>query len=111
MNNVDTDSSTEKISTDVFVSYCRGDRSEVLPIIQLLEQAGYNVWWDGLLEAGSVFLHTTEQALEEASAVLVVWTKDSVNSNWVRDEATSGRDSKRLVPITTDGSLPPLGFR
>ena len=109
MNNAD--SSTDQIPTDIFVSYSRGDQSEVLPIIHLLEQAGYNVWWDGLLEAGSVFLHTTEQALEEASAILVVWTKTSVNSNWVRDEATSGRDRGRLVPITTDGSVPPLGFR
>ena len=109
MNNADR--STDQISTDIFVSYSRGDQSEVLPIIHLLEQAGYNVWWDGLLEAGSVFLHTTEQALEEASAILVVWTKTSVNSNWVRDEATSGRDRGRLVPITTDGSVPPLGFR
>ena len=109
MNNAD--SSADQISTDIFVSYSRGDQSEVLPIIHLLEQAGYNVWWDGLLEAGSVFLHTTEQALEEASAILVVWTKTSVNSNWVRDEATSGRDRGRLVPITTDGSVPPLGFR
>lgn len=98
-------------AVNVFVSYSRDDRKTVLPIIQALENSGLTVWWDGLLEAGTVFLQTTEQALEQADAVLVLWTKTSVNSNWVRDEATIGRDSGRLVPITTDGSMPPLGFR
>lgn len=98
-------------AVNVFVSYSRDDRETVLPIIRALENSALTVWWDGLLEAGTVFLQTTEQALEQADAVLVVWTKTSVNSNWVRDEATIGRDTSRLVPITTDGSLPPLGFR
>lgn len=98
-------------TANVFVSYSREDRSRVLPIIQALEKAGLTVWWDGLLEAGTIFLQTTEQALDKADIVFVVWTKTSVHSNWVRDEATSGRETGRLVPITVDGSLPPLGFR
>lgn len=97
--------------TNVFVSYSRQDRDVVLPIIKALENSGLTVWWDGLLEAGTVFLQTTEQALQQADAVLVIWTKTSINSNWVRDEATVGRDTGRLVPITIDGSPPPLGFR
>jgi TolB-like protein/tetratricopeptide (TPR) repeat protein len=95
---------------NIFVSYSREDRGKVIPLIHALEKAGLTVWWDGLLEAGTVFLQTTEQALEQADAVFVVWTKASIKSHWVRDEATSGRDSGRLVPVTFDGSLPPLGF-
>ncbi|MEP6905923.1 MAG: hypothetical protein ABI875_07540, partial [Gemmatimonadales bacterium] len=34
-----------------------------------------------------------------------------VRSAWVRDEAATGRDTGRLVPVTLDGSQPPLGFR
>ena len=30
---------------------------------------------------------------------------------WVRDEAAAGRDSGRLVPVTLDATIPPLGFR
>ncbi len=105
------DQDTPNDSANIFVSYSRDDRAKVLPIIEALEKAGLTVWWDGLLEAGTLFLHTTEQALEEADVVLVVWTSTSVQSNWVRDEATSGRETGRLVPVTIDGSLPPLGFR
>jgi TolB-like protein len=48
---------------------------------------------------------------ENADAVVVLWSKISVESNWVRDEAQRGRDRQCLVPLTIDGTMPPLGFR
>ncbi len=95
----------------VFVSYSREERDQAKGIIALIEEAGFRVWWDGLLEAGSVFTSSTEEALEGADAVVVLWSARSAGSHWVRDEASSGRDSGRLVPISIDGTLPPLGFR
>jgi TolB-like protein/Tfp pilus assembly protein PilF len=95
----------------VFVSYSREDQKQILPIIQLLQAAGYHVWWDGLLEGGERFSDTTHQALENAKAVVVLWSKTSIASHWVHDEATRGRDRQCLVPLSLDGSEPPLGFR
>lgn len=95
----------------VFVSYSRTDQKRALPLIRALEGAGYQVWWDGLLEAGDTFLPTTEAALESAQAVVVLWSQAAVTSHWVRDEATRGRDRRCLVPLSLDGSEPPLGFR
>ena len=95
----------------VFLSYSREDRKRALPIIRRLEQAGFNVWWDGRLEGGERFSRTTEAALEGARAVVVLWSKTSTVSHWVHDEATRGRDRKCLVPVSLDGSEPPLGFR
>jgi TolB-like protein len=94
----------------IFFSYSRGDRKRAEPIIRLIEQAGHNVWWDGLLEGGERFSRTTEEALERAKAVVVLWSKTSVQSHWVHDEATRGRDRGLLVPLSLDGSMPPLGF-
>lgn len=98
-----------RIST-IFFSYARGDQARALPIIKLIEQAGYCVWWDGLLEGGERFSRTTEDALDRAKAVVVLWSKTSIQSHWVHDEATRGRDRRVLVPLSLDGSLPPLGF-
>ena len=95
----------------VFVSYSRVDQKRAMPVIHALEQAGFRVWWDGLLEGGDNFLPTTAAALEGADAVVVLWSKTSVDSHWVRDEATSGRDRHCLVPLSLDGVQPPLGFR
>ncbi|QKG72420.1 TIR domain-containing protein [Erythrobacter mangrovi] len=95
----------------VFVSYSRTDLLRARPVIDLLVQAGIDVWWDGLLAGGETYLPTTEAALEGADCVVVLWSAASVDSNWVRDEAQSGRDRRRLVPLSLDGTMPPLGFR
>ncbi len=106
-----SDENSAADQSSIFVSYSRTDQKHVLPLVTALEQAGYSVWWDGLLEGGQRFLKTTESALENARAVVVLWTADSVNSHWVHDEATRGRDRRCLVPLAMDGITPPLGFR
>jgi TolB-like protein/Tfp pilus assembly protein PilF len=95
----------------VFVSYAHEDGARAQDVIAGLEQAGLRVWWDGLIVAGALFAASTEQALEAASVVVVLWSRSSVSSHWVRDEATRGRDRQCLVPVSLDGSEPPLGFR
>jgi len=64
-----------------------------------------------LLEGGEAFAATIESCLERADAVVAIWSKASVASDWVRDEAAHGRGRKRLVPVSLDGCEPPLGFR
>ncbi|MFM5894957.1 MAG: TIR domain-containing protein, partial [Novosphingobium sp.] len=95
----------------VFVSYSRDDLKLVRPIIEAIEAAGYPVWWDGMLSPGERFANSTEAALESARAVVVLWSAKSTTSHWVHDEATRGRDRGCLVPLSVDGSKPPLGFR
>jgi hypothetical protein len=96
---------------DIFISYAREDRAEVERLAGQLEAAGLSCWWDRHLAAGARYLETTEAELNSAKAVLVVWSKHSVGSHWVADEAGVGRDSGRLAPISIDGSVAPLGFR
>jgi TolB-like protein/Flp pilus assembly protein TadD len=107
-NSCDTDRGTQQ--TTVFISYSREDQARILPIIRLIEQAGFAVWWDGLLAGGERFSQTTQAALDRAQAVVVLWSTTSIHSHWVHDEATRGRDRRILVPLSLDGSLPPLGF-
>ena len=96
--------------TTVFFSYSRTDQKQAEAVIGLLEQAGYCVWWDGLLGGGERFADSTQAALDRARAVVVLWSEKSVGSHWVHDEATRGRDTGRLVPLSLDGTDPPLGF-
>jgi TolB-like protein len=96
---------------DVFLSYAREDQAVADQVSAALEGAGYSVWWDRNLTGGARYLAAIEAQLRVAKAVLVVWSSASIASHWVTDEAEVGRDTGRLVPITPDGSLPPLGFR
>lgn len=95
----------------VFLSYDRDDNAAAKVIATALEAAGHSVWWDLHVRGGAQFAKVIEEALKAADAVVVLWSKNSVESAWVRDEAAAGRDSSRLVPASIDGTQAPLGFR
>jgi len=110
MRSVDTNMAEDIEPASVFLSYSRSDLARATPVIKALQDGGFDVWWDGLLGGGTAFAKTTEAALETADVVVVLWSAQSVQSHWVRDEATRGRDRQCLVPASIDGTLPPLGF-
>ncbi len=95
----------------LFLSYARADRARAEKLADILTKAGYTVWWDALIEGGAQYAASIREALESADVVIVFWSENSVESDWVRDEAALGRDRHRLVPLTLDGTAPPLGFR
>lgn len=97
--------------TSVFVSYAREDAVKAQAIARALEEASFNVWIDQRMHSGSEYSREIEQALKDAAAVVVLWSRNSVDSAWVRDEAAEGRDSGRLVPALLDNIRPPIGFR
>lgn len=95
----------------VFVSYAREDAAKAKAIAVALEQASFDVWFDERIHSGSEFSREIEEALKNASAVVVLWSGNSIESAWVRDEAAEGRDSGRLVAVLLDDCRPPIGFR
>ena len=95
----------------VFLSYDRDDGDRARQFARALEKAGHQVWWDLHVRGGAQFSKVIEEALKAADAVVVLWSRNSIESPWVRDEAAAGRDTGRLIPVTLDGTEPPLGFR
>ena len=96
---------------DVFISYAREDRAQAAELAQLLEQAGYTVWWDWKLIGGHQYRDIINQKLTEAKKVIVLWSTTSVASAFVIDEAQDAKDQNKLIPIAIDKIKPPLGFR
>jgi YVTN family beta-propeller protein len=105
------DREPDETMADVFFSYQRGDRARVEPIVRLLEQAGFSVWWDSGLVAGEEFRAVISRELHAAGSVVVAWSAASIGSGWVYDEASVGHERGVLVPFTLDGTPPPIGFR
>lgn len=97
--------------SDVFISYSRSDRAQIERLSAALEASGCSVWWDRDISGGSRFAGEIETRLAEAKAVIVAWSRNSVTSMWVLDEASSARDAGKLVPISLDGAAAPIGFR
>jgi len=97
--------------TDVFISYASEDRERVQPIAEALVRQGFSVWWDRKIVAGQQFDRAIEQALDGAKCVVVCWSKDSVDSEWVKNEAAAGAERNALVPLMLDEVRLPLEFR
>jgi TolB-like protein/Tfp pilus assembly protein PilF len=95
----------------VFLSYSRADKAQAVRLAKALQGAGLDVWWDTLVEGGAEFAKTIEAAINTCDAVVVAWSQASVASDWVLDEAARGRDLRKLVPVSLDGTEPPMGFR
>ena len=95
---------------DVFLSYSREDQVTARRFADALQREGFNVWWDQALDAGESFDKVTEQALREARAVVVLWSKHAVDSRWVRAEATQADRFGTLVPVTIEPCNRPIMF-
>jgi hypothetical protein len=96
--------------SDIFVSYDDQDRPRVRRIVEALEARGWSVWWDHRISTGEAFASVIERELEAARCVVVVWTKTSVHSEWVRAEADEAWKRRTLVPVLLDRVKPPMPF-
>jgi TolB-like protein/Tfp pilus assembly protein PilF len=96
--------------TTLFLSYSRADERRARKLAAVLQAQGYEVWWDGLIEGGATYAQSIATALDMADAIIVLWSAHSIESDWVRDEASRGRERHRLIPLSLDGCAPPLGF-
>ena len=96
--------------TEVFISYARADQAIARRTASALQKAGFDVWWDADLPAHRAYSDVIEKHLEEAKAVVVLWSRLSAKSEWVRAEADFARARHKLVQAGLDGSLPPIPF-
>lgn len=94
----------------VFVSYAEEDRPAAERIARALAECGWDVWWDRRIGPGQQYDTSIAAALRSAGAVVVLWSRHSVASEWVREEALHGKQRGVLVPVSLDRSDPPLGF-
>jgi formylglycine-generating enzyme required for sulfatase activity len=97
--------------TDIFISYANEDIDRVEPLAKALESQGWSVFWDRKIPPGKTWDDIIEEAIEAAKCIIVVWTKESVNSGWVRAEAQEGLDRGILVPVKFGDVKIPLRFR
>ena len=95
---------------DIFLSYNREDQAKARRFAEAFTAEGFGVWWDVTLRTGEAYDEVTEAALRAAKAVVVLWSKRSVASRWVRAEATLGDRKGALVPAMIEPCERPVMF-
>ncbi len=97
--------------SDIFISYASADRERARLLADALAQKGWSVWWDRTIPPGKEFDQVIEEALDAAKCVVVLWSKTSTASSWVKTEAAEAMRRKILVPALIDETRIPLEFR
>lgn len=95
---------------DVFLSYARPDSAAAERVERELEKCGWSVWFDRELPAHRPYTDVIATELEDSAAVLVLWSKASVRSEWVRSEANRARELHKLVQVRLDEARLPMPF-
>jgi hypothetical protein len=96
---------------NVFISYAREDQDRARTLSMALEACGWSVWWDPKIQAGQSFDEIIERELDTADCVVVLWSKHSISSEWVKNEASEGLARGVLIPARIDDIKLPLEFR
>ena len=96
--------------SDIFLSYAREDFDQAKRLAGLL-QKNWSVFWDLKILAGKDWEVELETELDKAQCVIVLWSRESIKSKFVRSEAREGMDREILIPLLIEPVKPPLVFR
>lgn len=94
----------------LFISYSHEDKPTAKQLAEALSQRGYEVFWDAKIPTGETFDTFIFENLQGSNAVIVLWSKNSVSSDYVKEEAEYAKNRRRLVPLNIDGTELPFGF-
>ena len=97
--------------SDIFISYASVDRERARQLAGVLANEGWSVWWDRTIPPGRTFDQVIEQALQAARCVVVLWSRASSSSEWVKTEAAEGARKGILIPAFIEKVVIPLEFR
>jgi TolB-like protein len=96
--------------TDVFISYARATEVQARNAAAALRAQGFAVWRDDEIPAHLPYADVIEERLRAARAVLVIWSGEAAQSQWVRAEANVAREAGTLVQLRVDQTPLPLPF-
>ncbi|MHA1410933.1 MAG: toll/interleukin-1 receptor domain-containing protein [Candidatus Odinarchaeia archaeon] len=97
--------------SEIFISYDSEDRPRAKIIAEALEHQGYSVWWDVIIPPGKTFDEVIKEELDSTKCIIVLWSRKSVLSGWVKEESSEGVKRKILIPVLIDDVEIPLGFK
>lgn len=80
-------------------------------MVPMLEAEGFSVWWDHTIPPGKTWDEVITAGIEQARCCIVLWSRHSVGSDWVKEEATIAKERRKFIPAQIDDSEPPVGFK
>jgi hypothetical protein len=97
--------------SDIFISYDHEDKTKAEWLAEALKYKDLSVWLDRHITPGKPFAQVIEEELDAANCVVVLWSNNSVKSEWVLTEASEGMRRGILIPVLIEDVIIPLEFR
>jgi len=96
----------------IFLSYSRVDTKFAKQVARDLRAQGFEVWMDqSHISGGKHWDKTIEEALSNASSVILIISKSSVESENVKDEVSFAKNRNlQIIPILYQDAETPLGW-
>jgi WD40 repeat protein len=105
--------------TDVFISYSQDDPEPTRELATALADARYAVWFDTSMLSSDEFWRVIMKKIDEAKAVITIWSEPALASDWVYAETKLAHDMgkrrgrQKLMCVRTEAVDPvnvPLPF-
>ena len=101
------------MSEQVLISHSSRDNESAQRIKKVLEDNGFSCWLDNDdIPPGADFVKKIAEAMSQCEAVVVLVSKNSQESDWVRNEVTAAKEQKKLlIPYLIQDFEPDDTFR
>lgn len=98
------------MSTAIFISYSREDKSTAELIAELLDAHGLQPWYDQhSIEVGAKYIEKIERSIKAADAMIIILSENAIRSKWVTREITLFRSKPEkaiIIPMKIEDVLP-----
>ena len=88
--------------SEVMISYCHANSEYARWLFDVLGNNGCPAWYDKSLRGSDDVANTINSIIEDAPAVVVVWSKEAANSDYVKAEALLAFDQGKLILVRCD---------
>jgi len=96
---------------DIFLAYSRRNSKKAASFKGAFSAEGISVFDDSTIPTGANWRKHIEKQLRECRLLVVLWSRSSVESDYVKEEADMAKDQKKLFPIMITKCELPYGFR
>jgi hypothetical protein len=89
----------EQALSDIFLSYKHAQCRQARQLAAALAAHGWTAWWDWNIPAGARWEAELDAQLDAAGCVVVLWSAESLQSDWVIYEAQFGLRKDKLIQV------------
>ena len=83
----------------MFLSYAHEDEKKARLLAQTLESRGWTVFWDRKLIPTVNWRSVIKEKISNSKCVIVLWSKYSIESSWVLEEAEEAQRRNIILPV------------